>query len=209
MKKNKSMKILKEVILMLGIVSCTLIFAKHALAEVDPFIGEIEPFAGNFAPVGWAMCQGQLIQIQANTALFSLLGTTYGGDGRINFALPDLRGRIAIGAGQGPGLSEIVQGQMAGTSSTTETLNEMPAHSHQVNVSSATAITASPVGAIPAVAQTADKQEVKAYTTGSATGIAASASIISSGSSAQQNNMQPYMGINYIIAMTGIYPSRP
>src|SRR5271166_5833783 len=98
----------------------------------DPFLGEIRIFGGTFAPLGWAFCQGQLLPIAQNTALFSLLGTTYGGDGVSNFALPDLRGRVPMGMGQGPGLSPYVQGQMGGAESVTLTTQQMPPHSHSV-----------------------------------------------------------------------------
>src|SRR5690349_24008377 len=97
----------------------------------EPFIAEIVLFAGNFAPRGWAFCQGQILSIAQNTALFSLLGTTYGGNGQTTFALPDLRGRVPIGTGQGPGLAPIDLGQVAGNPSVTLTVNNMPAHNHQ------------------------------------------------------------------------------
>jgi microcystin-dependent protein len=102
---------------------------------MDPFIGQLMLFAGNFAPRGWAFCNGQLLPINQNTALFSLLGTTYGGDGRNTFGLPDLRGRVPIGMGQGPGFANIQQGEMAGSPTVTLTSAQMPAHNHAVDMS--------------------------------------------------------------------------
>src|SRR6478672_10112699 len=96
----------------------------------EPFLAEIIMFAGNFAPRGWAFCQGQILSIAQNTALFSLLGTTYGGNGQTTFALPDLRGRVPVGTGQGPGLSNYDLGQVSGSESVTLTVSQMPAHNH-------------------------------------------------------------------------------
>ncbi|NOT56941.1 MAG: phage tail protein, partial [Deltaproteobacteria bacterium] len=116
----------------------------------DPFIGEIIMFGGNFAPRGWAFCNGQLLSIAQNTALFSILGTTYGGDGRTTFALPDLRGRVPVHAGnsQGPGLPPVQLGEMAGSPSVTLTVSQMPMHNHLV-VASQTATTTDPNGGVP------------------------------------------------------------
>src|SRR5439155_18983562 len=105
----------------------------------EPFLGEIRLFGFNFAPRGWAFCQGQLLPIAQNTALFSLLGTTYGGNGQTTFALPDLRGRVAVGFGQGPGLSNIDLGQVSGAETATLTQAQMPAHGHLASVSQAAA----------------------------------------------------------------------
>src|SRR5215213_5859350 len=99
----------------------------------DPYIGEIRMFAGNFAPRGWALCNGQLLSISQNTALFSLLGTMYGGNGQTTFALPDLRGRVPLHFGQGPGLSNYVEGEVGGTETVTLTTGEMPSHNHGAN----------------------------------------------------------------------------
>src|SRR3954469_21155899 len=110
----------------------------------DPFLAEIRMFSGNFPPVGWAMCDGQLMPIRQNTALFSLLGTTYGGDGRVTFGLPDLRGRVPINAGQGPGLSNYSLGEVAGTESVTILQSQMPAHTHAVACNTGSASQPSP-----------------------------------------------------------------
>src|SRR4051794_41596644 len=107
----------------------------------EPFIGQIQTFAFNFAPRGWALCNNQILPITQNTALFSLIGTTYGGNGQTNFALPDLRGRVPIHQGDGPGLPPVVIGEMAGTNNTTLIVPNMPAHNHLLNASSAAATT--------------------------------------------------------------------
>ena len=161
--------------------------APHAL---EPFIGEIAMFAGNFAPRGWALCNGQLLPIAQNTALFSLLGTTYGGDGRTTFALPDLRGRVPIHAGNGPGLSSYRLGSKGGSETKTLTTLNMPAHAHGVlteNNSSAS-------------------QNGEVYTTKRGKGVMISGEI--TGGSQSVDIRQPYQTINYIIALNGVFPSR-
>jgi microcystin-dependent protein len=173
-----------------------------------PFIGQITLFAGNFAPRGYAFCNGQLLPIQQYTALFSLLGTTYGGNGQTNFALPDLRGRVPIHAGQGPGLSNYQLGQRAGQEAVTLTASEIPSHGHtaSVNASSGAPNTVSPGGAVPAVSA-----QGNAYATGSPTLTAMSASAATvglAGNNQPHTNMQPYLALNFIIALQGIYPSR-
>src|SRR3954465_13916452 len=117
-----------------------------------PFIGQISLFGGNFAPRGWAFCKGQLLAISQNTALFSILGTTYGGNGQTTFALPDLRGRVPIHFGQGPGLSSYALGETGGAETTTLTVNELPAHTHAVSprASNNAQTTNRPGGTIPA-----------------------------------------------------------
>ena len=169
---------------------------------MDPFLGEIRPVGFNFAPRGWALCQGQILPISQNTALFSLLGTNYGGNGTVNFALPNLQGNVAIGARQGPGLSSFFEGQTGGQTSVTLTTAQLPAHSHSVRGSSAAATSRSPSGNFPA------KSVRKVYTTPAAGQLIADA-VISTGSGFPHNNMQPYLSINYIIALQGIFPSRP
>ncbi len=174
----------------------------------DPFVGEIRIFGGTFAPVGWAFCQGQLLPIAQNQALFSLLGTTYGGDGRTTFALPDLRGRVVIGFGQGPGLSNYPQGEQGGAEMVTLTIQQMPAHSHTVSATQ-TQSTTDPKGAVPA--QTSGPtpgQAPKVY------GAVPDATTMNNGMIGQTGGgvpvgvRQPFLVINYIIALQGIYPSR-
>lgn len=174
----------------------------------EPFIGEITLFAGSYAPQGWAFCHGQLLPIQQFTALFSLLGTTYGGDGRTNFALPDLRGRVAVGFGQGPGLPIVYQGEMAGEPWHTLSVPEMPAHTHPAQAMGVNAAgnSGSPGGNVPADSTTGDS----AYSNAApdAPMAAGSISVGAAGGSRPHNNMQPYLGLNYIIALAGTYPTR-
>jgi len=169
---------------------------------MDPFLGEIRIFGGNFAPNGWAFCDGSVLSIAQNTALFSLLGTTYGGNGTTTFALPDLRGRVAVGMGQGPGLSSYLEGQTGGAEHATLTAQQMPAHSHTV-AATETPSTNDPKGAVPA-----KPTDAKIY--GAAPGGAAmnSGMIGLSGGGQPISLLQPYLAVNYIIALQGIYPSR-
>ena len=164
----------------------------------EPFLGSIIMFGGNFAPRGWALCNGQILPIAQNTALFSLLGTTYGGNGQTTFALPDLRGRVPVHPGQGPGLSSYSLGQSAGAESITLTAAEMPAHTHSQPATNADQNTNRPNGAVPA------RGGVYA---GSTDGSAFDATTVAGGSQ-PHSNLQPYLAVNYIIALEGIYPSR-
>jgi microcystin-dependent protein len=170
----------------------------------EPFVAEIRMFAGNFAPQGWAFCDGQLLAISQNDALFSLVGTIYGGDGRTTFGLPDCRGRIPVHAGTGPGLSPRVLGARAGTEQETLTVNQMPSHSHQMQASPDLASSPNP-GTNVVSRSTA----VDAYINDTPTVDLASTSILSVGGSQAHSNIQPFICINFIIALFGIYPSRP
>ena len=174
----------------------------------EPFLGEIRIFGGNFAPVGWALCNGALLQISQNTALFSILGTTYGGDGVRTFALPDLRGRVVVGFGQGPGLSAYAQGQIGGAESQTLTTAQMPLHSHSVGASE-TASTSDPKGGVPAKVVGAQVGSAPHVYGAAPDGTAMNSAMIgSSGSGQPFSILQPYLVINYIIALQGIFPSR-
>jgi microcystin-dependent protein len=174
----------------------------------SPFIGQIAQFGGNFAPLGWAFCDGSLQSIDQNTALFSLLGTTYGGDGQTTFALPDLRGRIPIGIGQGPGLSNYVIGEYGGTESVTLTAAQAPAHTHSLQASSTSPNSASTVTPGSSVVLAAGGQAVAPYA-GSASSPAPLAQTTGASVGGQpHNNIMPTMYCNYIIALEGIYPSR-
>jgi microcystin-dependent protein len=176
----------------------------------QPYLGEIRIFGGNFAPRGNAMCNGQLLAISQNTALFSILGTTYGGNGTTNFALPDLRGRVPIHMGQGPGLSNYVLGQQDGSEAVTLNTTQIPSHTHtatahchseagnskdptsnvwskDAGVSSAVFSTSSPDGTMNSAAVTVDN---------------------SGGGNQPHPNIQPYLTVNFIIALEGIFPSR-
>lgn len=168
----------------------------------EPFVGEIRMFAGNFAPRSWAFCQGQLLAISQNDALFSLLGTIYGGDGRTTFGLPDMRGRIPIHQGQGPGLSDYRIGSRAGVENVTLTLNQIPSHNHAFQVSTAGGSQDTPAGGLLATSGNAWFQ------TGTPSLPMSSSQIAQSGGSQSHTNIQPFIAINYIIALFGIYPSR-
>lgn len=170
----------------------------------EPFVGEIRMFAGNFAPRGWAFCDGQLLAVSQNDALFSLLGTIYGGDGRTTFGLPDLRGRIPIHAGTGPGLSPRRLGAKGGAENETLTVNQMPSHTHQLRANSNNGDVASPSGH-----SFADSGAVQMYTTANSSPENLNNSIIgNTGGSRSHTNLQPTLCINFIIALFGIYPSR-
>jgi len=174
----------------------------------SPFLGQIVMFGGNFAPTGFALCNGQLLAISQNTALFSLLGTFYGGNGTSNFALPDLRGSVPVHMGQGPGLSQYVLGQTGGTPNVTLTAATMPAHGHVFNASTANATGSSPSGLVPAKPTAAN---AAAYAVSqSAPALAPQTMNTSSvaGGSQPHNNMMPTLFITFIIALTGIFPAR-
>lgn len=171
----------------------------------EPFIAAIILFGGNFAPRGWAFCQGQILSIAQNTALFSLLGTTFGGNGQTTFALPDLRGRVPVGTGQGPGLPSVNLGEMSGSPTHTMIITEMPAHNHILRANAAPGDTGAPAGAVLANSGATDRE----YLASGVADVSMSGQAISiSGGSQPFSIMQPYLGLNYIIALEGIYPSR-
>ncbi|MDB6053818.1 MAG: phage tail collar domain protein [Verrucomicrobiales bacterium] len=170
-----------------------------------PFIGEITLFAGNFAPRGWAFCNGQLLSISQNTALFSILGTTYGGNGQTTFALPDLRGRVPIHPGQGPGLSNYNLGQLGGTENVTLSTTQLPPHNHPVNAVASGGNQASPVGNLPAVESTGTSKD---FSNAATTGQMSPGMIANTGGGSPVPVLQPYGCVNYIIALQGIFPSR-
>ncbi len=166
----------------------------------DAFIGEIRPYSFNFPPRGWALCSGQLLPINQNQALFSLLGTTYGGNGTTNFALPNLNARVAVSEGTGPGLSTKSLGEVGGQAAITLSTNNLPAHNHGVATASSPT-TNSPAGALPATSAH-PVYDSNVNTT------MASHVISPTGGSQPHDNMQPTLGINYSIALVGIFPSR-
>ncbi|WP_234110375.1 MULTISPECIES: phage tail protein [Chryseobacterium] len=171
----------------------------------EPFIGQIAFVAFNFAPVGWAECNGQILSIAQNTALFSLLGTTYGGNGTTTFALPDMRGRILVHNGQGPGLSNYVQGQVGGVESVTLTPSEMPAHTHTINAVTSEGNQNVPTNALPANTKLLDKEYSDA-----ATNTTMKATMVNpAGGNLPHTNIQPYLTLKCIIALQGIFPSHP
>ncbi|HEX6384975.1 MAG TPA: tail fiber protein [Anaerolineae bacterium] len=171
----------------------------------EPFIAEIRIFAGNFAPRGWAFCNGQLLPISQNTALFSLVGTTYGGDGRTTFALPNLQGRAPLHPGQGPGLTARQLGEQGGTESVTLSAAEIPNHAHALQAYSRPGDLAD-----PAERSLARASGGNVYQQNSSTNMVQmdGQALADSGGSQPHNNMQPYLAINFIIALQGIYPSR-
>jgi len=166
----------------------------------EPFIAEIRIFAGNFAPRGWAFCEGQLLPISQNTALFSLIGTTYGGDGRTTTALPNLKGRAPMHPGRGPGLTVRRLGERAGAESVALAKTQIPSHTHQLVGTEEDVDESSPVGNYLGVGN-----DLYSATGGSAL---ADASLPDTGSNQAHNNMQPYLTLNFIIALQGTFPSR-
>ena len=166
----------------------------------EPFLGQIIIVGFNFAPRGWAQCNGQILPIAQNTALFSLLGTTYGGNGQTTFALPDLRSRVPIHVGQGPGLSSYDLGQAAGTETVTLNINEIPAHNHLLGANAEEGAASNPSGQVPA----------KGGIYGAAPdGTLMNPTVITNtGGSQPHANIQPYLTLNFCIALEGIFPSR-
>jgi microcystin-dependent protein len=171
---------------------------------MDPFLAEIRIFPFNFAPKGWAFCNGQILPISQNTALFSLLGTTYGGDGKSTFALPDLQGRAAMHPGQGPGLSLHDLGETGGSETVTLLQTEIPAHSHACRASSDPGELQGP-SPTRTIARSANGF---AYVAGPANVAMAPQVLPPAGGDQPHNNMQPYLTFNFCIAMQGIFPPR-
>ena len=169
---------------------------------MDPFVAEIRILPFNFAPKGWAHCNGQLLPLSQNTALFSLVGTFYGGDGKSTFALPDLRGASPLQHGSGPGLSERFIGEVGGAPTVSLLQSEMPVHTHLVIASSEDVNTGNPIGAMPAAAEATGM-----YRADGEARLAASA-LAAAGGSQPHNNRQPYLAVTFIIALQGIFPPR-
>lgn len=176
---------------------------------MNPFLGQILMVAFNFAPQGWALCNGQLLPIAQNQALFSLLGTMYGGDGRTNFALPNLQGRVPIHQGNSAGTSNYVVGQSSGVENVTLLVNNLPAHSHTANCSTMLGTNSDPANNFWAEANTGGKKPTAtpAYAT-SANALMAPTAIGPTGGGQPITVVQPYLCVNFIIALAGIYPSR-
>lgn len=169
------------------------------------FVGEIRMFGGNYAPVQWAMCEGQFLPISQNDALFSLLGTIYGGDGVNTFALPDLRGRVPIHMGQGPGLSTRVIGQSFGSENVTLTGQNLPNHTHALNAASGDGTSNNPAGNILG----AGTNTVQVYNSAVTAPVSMNgAAVGTTGGSQAHSNLMPTQCVNFIIALYGIYPSR-
>lgn len=178
---------------------------------MEGYIGEIRLFAATFAPRNWAYCAGQIISIASNTALFSILGTTYGGNGSTTFALPDLRGRTAVGTGQGAGLSSYSLGQAGGVENVTLVTTQLPSHQHSGNLLTSTnpASGGDPTGKfIGAGSRATPMPNVFTATAPNAPMAPGSVSCDPTGGNQPHSNLQPYLGMNYIICQFGIYPSR-
>jgi microcystin-dependent protein len=174
----------------------------------NPFVAEVRIFAGNFAPTGWAQCNGQLMPISQNTALFSLLGTTYGGDGKSTFALPDLQGSAPMQAGQGPGLSLRDLGEVGGEQTVTLLQTEMPAHSHTAQATTdLTNPNASPANNIWASGQKGFGNVYTPSVSGQNVQMNPFGTSIAGGN-LPHNNMMPYLGLTFIIALQGVFPAR-
>ena len=202
---------MKKQITLLCIVLAS--FSTVQMQAQKPFLGEVQIFAGNFAPRDWAFCDGQLLPIAQNTALFSLLGTTYGGDGRTTFGLPDLRGRAAMHPGRGPGLAPRRLGEKVGTETVTLTTAQIPSHSHTGTTSTTKIDLSTNVG----TSDTSDGRHIgnhlgafneDATPDAKLGGVTSGTTINNTGGGQPHNNMQPSTTVNYIIALQGLYPSR-
>jgi microcystin-dependent protein len=173
----------------------------------EAFLGEIRMFAGNFAPVDWALCNGQVLPISQNTALFSILGTNYGGDGQATFALPNLVAASPMNQGQGPGLTERQVGQQGGSATVRLTSAEMPTHTHRPQAVAVRGNRGTPTGALwaqPGVGRSTDK----AYTSAAPDRALALTTLGVDGGSAPHNNLPPYLALTFIICLAGIFPPR-
>ena len=191
--------------LIVAVISFTGIWAQEA------FLGEIRMFAGNYAPQGWMLCQGQTLNILQNQALYSIIGTTYGGNGTTTFMLPNLCGRVPLGMGQGTGLTLRLLGQSGGEEKTTLNAAQLPPHTQPLYASSTTGTTNTPASNVAlATLPNAGLNAVKPYAAPSIPAVPLSAASIGTNISSAQahNNMMPYTTINYIICITGIYPTR-
>lgn len=202
---------MKKLLLILLLI---FISTQQTNAQQTGFLGEVKMFAGNFAPRGWAFCEGQLLAISSNTALFSIIGTIYGGDGRTTFGLPDLRGRSAIGVGRGPGLSTIVQGTTGrgGVEEVTLTNLNLPSHSHTIR-NTGNAVLEKGNTSVPTNNYHANTRLEKSYhdgsggvTLGNTRGVQTTTE--ATGNQRSFNIRDPYLGIRYIICVEGVFPSR-
>jgi microcystin-dependent protein len=174
----------------------------------QPFIGEIRMFGGNFAPNGWALCQGQLVPISENEVLFNLIGTTYGGDGQETFALPDLQSRVPVHMGQGGGLSNYVIGQSGGVETVLLSTQQIPQHNHLLSAATSGQVVAPTAATILAKA-TSSQPGIMPYAAGPPDGtVLQAASVVNTGGSQPHENLQPILVVNFIISLFGIFPSQ-
>ena len=208
--KNKAARFIAVLLISLSVGSFGIPGTAMVYAGDEAYLGEIVMFAGNFAPRGWAFCEGQILSISENTALYSLLGTTYGGNGTTTFALPDLRGRSPIGAGQVPGSSYYTLGQTGGDEALTALTSQMPTHNHSLKASTSDGTTNTPgLNTVLAKAVTPDRQEVNIYVTDPANVTMGNSSVGDAGLSQPQSTRDPYLAIHYIISLNGTFPSHP
>lgn len=172
-------------------------------AVSQSYVGQIKMFAGNFPPAGWAFCDGQLLPISENETLFTIIGTTYGGDGQTTFALPDLRSRVPMGAGNGAGLTPRVLGEMSGTEANTMTINQMPSHNHLVAAVTADGNQNSPTANLPANTKVLDKE----YSNTPSNTTMKSTMLNPTGGNQPIGNVQPYVTLSFIISLYGVFPT--
>jgi len=179
---------------------------------MEPFLGQITLYACNFAPYGWLQCQGQILPIQQYAALFSLLGTNFGGNGTSNFSLPNLQSTVPIGQGQGAGLSDYVMGETGGSENVSLTLSTMPAHSHPMLAYTATATATNPAGALTAKGPSSGGHgggdATTLYSTTAPNVALAPGSVGPAGGNIPHSNLQPLLALNWCIATTGVFPTR-
>lgn len=174
----------------------------------EPFVAEIRIFAGDFAPRGWAFCDGQLLPVSNNTALFSLIGTTYGGDGRTTTGLPNMQGRAPMESGRGPGLTPRRLGEMLGGQTVTLSERQMPSHSHYVRANQSPGSVAAPSNMTSISAASGRGDNLYSTATASSLVGLAGETVEPTGGNQAHENMQPYLALNFIIALQGLYPSR-
>jgi len=175
----------------------------------DQYLGEIRPTAFNFAPDGWALCQGQMLAVSQNATLFSLLGTSFGGNGTTTFCLPDLRGRVSVGSGTGNGLSLRIVGESAGVEHVSLTTNQIPVHSHPASANADPGGNTSPQNSVWTQINDGSGTGYNSYAPAPPNVMLPPTTLSPSGGSQPMNILQPYLTLNYIIALVGIYPTRP
>jgi microcystin-dependent protein len=177
----------------------------------DPYLAEIRIWGCNYAPYGWAFCEGQTLAVQQNNALFSLLGVSFGGDGKTNFKLPDLRGRAPLGVGAGPGLTARTLGIQVGTTSETLSMNNIPQHTHAVKVCNSVGSDQAPVSKVLAQGGIPSGHTVtpwNSYVAGTPNVAMSASAITAVGNGAAHSNMQPFLSMNFCMALMGLYPTR-